>query len=312
MAELDERRRAIARWAEHHLGFMGRAPDHVAGFFAGFAAEPEVLAQPGNEAFAENAVTLYEFFRDNDVYVSYTIVPPQIDRSKPAHLQSPSDLYAGVVAERDDGVVIRGAQMLGTGTVFSDCLHLSTIHPLQPGDENHAVSLVVACNTPGLKIYPRRSYATNASSTFDYPLSSRFDETDALVVFDDVLVPHRQSHYATMSLQSKIYPRVLETLRELSGGGMIQLPASADDLMSEAAGADLRRYVQSPEVTAEARVKLLKLAWDAVGSEFGGRHAQYEKFYAGAPFIVKTRFSRNYDFDGAEGLVTRALEKYSL
>jgi 4-hydroxyphenylacetate 3-monooxygenase len=80
-----------------------------------------------------------------------------------------------------------------------------------------------------------------------------------------VFVPHRQSHYAAMSLQSQIYPRVLETLRELSGGGMIQLPASADDLMSEAAGADLRRYVQSPEVTAEARVKLLKLAWDAVG-----------------------------------------------
>ena len=405
--ELNERRGAIELWAEHHLGFMGRAPDHVAGFFSGFAAEPEVLAQPGNEAFAHNAVALYEFFRDNDVYVSYTIVPPQIDRSKPAHLQSPSDLYAGVVEERDDGVIVRGAQMLGTGTVFSDCLHLSTIHPLQPGDENHAVSLAVACNSPGLKIYPRRSYATTANSTFDYPLSSRFDETDALVVFDDVFVPweqifvykhlgavrdqwfetpahvfgnnqaqirflkklqfliglartitamngvaglppvqaqiaemavdaatyeglidaqiaraapnrngifvpHRQSHYAAMSLQSQIYPRLLETLRELSGGGMIQLPASADDLRSEDAGADIRRYVQSPEIDAEERVKLLKLAWDAVGSEFGGRHAQYEKFYAGAPFIVKTRFSWNYDFDSAENLVKRAMEKYSL
>ena len=86
--DLNRRRLAIARWAEHHLGFMGRSPDHVAGFFAGFAAEPEVLAQPGNEAYATNAVRLYEFLRDHDVYVSYTIVPPQIDRSKPAHQQT--------------------------------------------------------------------------------------------------------------------------------------------------------------------------------------------------------------------------------
>ena len=405
--DLRLRRGAIERWAQHHLGFMGRAPDHVAGFFAGFAAEPEVLSQTGNEAHAQNATRLYRFLRDNDVYVSYTIVPPQIDRSRAAHQQSPKDLYAGVVKERDDGIVIRGAQMLGTGTVFSDCVHLSTIHPLRPGDENHAVSLVVACNAPGLKIYPRRSYATIANSVFDYPLSSRFDETDSLVVYDDVFVPweqvfvykhlsavrdqwfetpahvfgnnqaqirfltklrflvglarritrmngveqlpqvqaqlaemavdaaayeglidaqiarakpnrngvfvpHRQSHYAAMSLQSRTYPRLLEILRELCGGGMIQLPASASDLTSERAGHDIARYVQSPGVSAVDRTKLLKLAWDAVGTEFGGRHAQYEKFYAGAPFIVKTRFSWNYDFARAEDLVEQAMAPYSL
>ncbi|MEC7303825.1 MAG: 4-hydroxyphenylacetate 3-hydroxylase N-terminal domain-containing protein, partial [Pseudomonadota bacterium] len=187
--ELHQRRGAIQRWAEESFGFMGRTPDHVAGFFAGYAAAPEVLARDGNEKFADNAVKIYEFLRDNDVYIAYTIVPPQIDRSKPAHQQNPPDLYAGVVEERDDGVIIKGAQMLGTGAVFADYIHLSSIHPLRPGDENHAISLIVPANAHGVKIHSRRSYSRAASSIFDYPLASRFDETDALVVYDNVFVP---------------------------------------------------------------------------------------------------------------------------
>ena len=50
------------------------------------------------------------------------IVPPQIDRSKPSHAQSDPTLYAGVVAERDGGIVLKGAQQLATGALFSDYL----------------------------------------------------------------------------------------------------------------------------------------------------------------------------------------------
>ncbi len=404
---LRERRRAIECWAEESLGFMGRTPDHVAGFFVGFAAAPNILAENGNNEFARNAVRIYEFLRDNDVYITYTIVPPQIDRSKPAHLQNPPDLYAGVVKERDDGVIIKGAQMLGTGSVYSDFVHLSTIHPMRPGDENYAISLIVPCNAPGVKIHSRRPYGRTAPSVFDYPLATRFDENDALVVYDNVFVPWEhifiykdtalcrdqwfrtpahilgnnqaqirfvtklrfltglaqritkmtgvwdnpavqarvaeiaiqaamyeglleaqiekakpdgngifvpdpQTHYAAMALQSQLYPAVLEILRELSGGGMIQLPSSVADFDTPEAGDDIRRYVQSPEMPAEARVKLLKLAWDAVGSEFAGRHLQYEMFYAGAPFIVKTRFLWNYDFDTPARLVDKALAGYDM
>ncbi len=404
---LRQRRAAIERWSEHSLGYMGRTPDHVAGFFTGFASAPQVLARDGNERFADNALRIYEFLRDNDVYITYTIVPPQIDRSKPAHQQDPADLYCGVVKERDDGVVIRGAQMLGTGTVFSDYVQQSTIHPMRPGDENYAISLIVPCNAPGVKIHSRRSYARAASSMYDYPLATRFDETDSLIVYDDVFVPwehifvyknldicrdqwfetpahiignnqaqirfvtklrfltglaqritkmnginamppvqgqiaeiavqvamyeglmdgqiakaqpnengvyvpHPQTHYAAMVLQSRLYPEVLEMLRELTGGGMIQLPSNVADFDTPEAGDDIRRYVQSPGWPAEERVKLLKLAWDAVGSEFAGRHAQYEKFYAGAPFIVKNRFMRNYDFDTSESLVDKALAGYDM
>ena len=404
---LNQRRAAIERWSEESLGYMGRTPDHVAGFFAGFAAAPQVLARDGNAQFADNALRIYEFLRDNDVYITYTIVPPQIDRSKPAHQQEPSDLYCGVVKERDDGIVIKGAQMLGTGSVFSDYVHQSTIHPMRPGDENHAISLIVPCNAPGVKIYSRRSYAGAASSMYDYPLATRFDETDSLVVYDyvfvpwehvfvyknldicrdqwfetpahilgnnqaqirfvtklrfltglaqritqmnginkmppvqgqiadiavqaaiyeglldgqiakaqpnanGVYVPHPQTHYAAMVMQSRLYPEILEVLRDLTGGGMIQLPSNVKDFETSEAGSDIRSYIQSPDWPAEERVKLLKLAWDAIGSEFASRHAQYEKFYAGAPFIVKNRFMWNYDFGTTERLVDKALAGYDM
>ena len=77
--ELAARRKALTKTSELTLGLMGRSPDHVAGFFAGYAMAPEVLAR-GGQQYADNAIKFYEFCRDNDIYVAYTIVPPQIDR----------------------------------------------------------------------------------------------------------------------------------------------------------------------------------------------------------------------------------------
>ena len=152
-ADLRARRLFSETWAEATFGLMGRTPDHVAGFFCGYAATPSVLAAGGRK-FADNVVAFYEQHARRPSLRSYAIVPPQIDRSKPAHKQSDPTLYAGVVKERDDGIVIAGAQQLATGGAISDLIHLSCIHPLQPGDENYANCLVVPVNAPGLKLYP--------------------------------------------------------------------------------------------------------------------------------------------------------------
>jgi len=79
--------------------------------------------------------------------------------------------------------------MLGTGSVMSDYVLVTVILPLRPGDEDYAISCVVPTAAAGLKLYPRRPYALGPTSVFDYALSSRLDETDSLVVFDDVFVP---------------------------------------------------------------------------------------------------------------------------
>lgn len=188
LEDIRSKRKASEIWAESTFGLMGRTPDHVAGFFCGYAAVPEVMGA-GGQQFADNVVAHYEHLRENHLWATYAIVPPQIDRSQPAHKQSDPTLYAGVVKERDDGIVVSGAQQLATAGIYSDILYLSCIHPLQPGDENYAIGVSIPINAEGLKLYPRRPFAAHANNSFDYPLTSRFDESDCFVVLDNVFIP---------------------------------------------------------------------------------------------------------------------------
>jgi 4-hydroxyphenylacetate 3-monooxygenase len=110
-----------------------------------------------------------------------------------------------------------------------------------------------------------------------------------------------------MALQSELNPRIVDMARELAGGAMIMLPSSIKDFENPESAADLERYVSSPNFTAKERVAVLKMLWDLVGSEFAGRHQQYEKFYGGASFLVKQNMYRSYDFARAGRLVDAAL-----
>jgi 4-hydroxyphenylacetate 3-monooxygenase len=400
-ADLKARRLFSQTWAEATFGLMGRTPDHVAGFFCGYAAVPEVFAAAGQQ-FGDNVVAFFEHMRDNHLYASYAIVPPQIDRSKPAHKQADPTLYAGVVKERDDGIVLSGAQQLATAGLYSDYIYLSCIHPLQPGDESYANGVMIPANASGVKLYPRRPFAEVASNTFDYPLSARFDESDCFVVLDNVFVPwehvfvyrdidicrdqwwktpshlygnhQAQTRYATklrfmiglakrmneltgldgnpavqiqmgelaalvsivenmllshettatidangilwpskmalysvMALQSELNSRMIEIIRELTGAGMITLPSSHRDFDNPDMRADIDRFMRSSTSDAESRVAVMRMAWDFIGSEFGNRHQQYEKFYGGASFLVKQNVYRNFDFASAKKMVDAAL-----
>jgi 4-hydroxyphenylacetate 3-monooxygenase len=400
-ADLRARRLFSETWAEATFGLMGRTLDHVAGFFCGYAATPRLFAAAGQQ-FSDNVVRFYERARDEHLYLSYAIVPPQLDRSKPAHKQSDPTLHAGVVKERDDGIVISGAQQLATGGVFSDYLHLSCIHPLQPGDENYANGLVVPINAPGLKLYSRRAFAREEMNAFDHPLTTRFDESDSYVIFDNVFVPwehvyiyrnleicrdqwwktpahlygnhqaqvryvtklrfmsglakrmnemtgndaqppvqivmgelaalvsvyesmllaqevaatidadgvlwpSRTTLYGAMALQSELNGRMLEIIRELAGSAMITLPSSRGDFDNPDMAHDIERYMRSGSMDARSRVALMRLVWDFLGSEFGSRHQQYEKFYGGASYLVKQNVNRFYDYARAKALVDAAL-----
>src|SRR5207237_7745861 len=77
-ADLRARRLFSETWAEATFGLMGRTPDHVAGFFCGFAATPRLFATAGQN-FADNLLAFYQHIRDNHIYLSYAIVPPQLD-----------------------------------------------------------------------------------------------------------------------------------------------------------------------------------------------------------------------------------------
>jgi 4-hydroxyphenylacetate 3-monooxygenase len=65
--------------------------------------------------------------------------------------------------------------------------------------------------------------------------------------------------------------------------------------------------MQSATTPARDKVALMRMAWDFLGTEFGSRHAQYEKFYGGASFLVKQNVNRIYDYARATALVDAAL-----
>jgi 4-hydroxyphenylacetate 3-monooxygenase len=117
--------------------------------------------------------------------------------------------------------------------------------------------------------------------------------------------------YASQVFQQAMYPALLNQIRGLMGGSLIQLPATVGELRAPGSAADMERYVRWPHASAHERVKLLKLLWDALGSEFGSRHLQYEMFYAGEPAAIQGREFRNFDWATAEALVDRCLASYN-
>ncbi len=391
--DLVARRTASTRLAEPTCGFVGRGPDHVASFFAGFVGAAEVF---GNQAGA--VVDYWRHMAAADQYLSYVIIPPSIDRARAASGAEPTQVR---MVDRDaSGITVSGSHILGTGTAVSDELFVSCIPPLRPGQADHALSFAVPIATPGLRVHCRRPFSA-ATSVFDAPFSSRFDETDAVVVFDEVhigwervfvagdieataaqfhataahtlgnlqaqirlmlklrfllglarrvveasgagdnpaaldsiaeiatlaatveahvyaaeyratldehgvLVPDKRYLYTTMARQSELYPRVLHLLRELTSSQVIDLPSSVDALDHP----DLVDHASSPDLDHEQRVKLYRLAWDVIGTEFAGRHHQYEMFYAGAPAVAKAHARRTWRFDEADDLLDRTLAQW--
>ncbi len=128
----------------------------------------------------------------------------------------------------------------------------------------------------------------------------------------DYFIPDGHTLYSAQVLTQQLYSQVINTLRELAGGGMIMLPSSVADFANEELRGLIGKTQQSPAASSEGRVKFFKLAWDAVGSEFASRHAQYEMFYAGATFVTKGHSFRTCDWDRCTSLVDRILDSYTL
>ena len=402
--ELVTRRKALQAWAHQSFGFMGRSPDHVASALIGQRMGIEVFTKHG-PARAAALADYVDYASRNDLFLTYVIVNPQADRSKDWGDQ-PEELVAQIVDEDTTGLTIRGAKMLGTSSIMANEVLVANLQPLKPGEEALAFSCALPMNAPGLRVLSRKSYEAHAVSIYDNPLSSRFDENDALLYFDDVKVPwdrvfvHRdtdmcraqfhdtpghifQNYQAQVRLSVKLkflvglahkiteaigttnmpqvreqlgalaahatvvesmvygmeaaggmrgefylpnrhmvyaahvttqdlYPRLINLIRDLAGGALIMLPSSFRDWTNPAIAAIIHKSQRSPNFSSDQRVKLLKAAWDAIGSEFASRHTQYEMFYAGARFVTTAHSYRTFDWAHARGMVDRLLSTYDV
>jgi 4-hydroxyphenylacetate 3-monooxygenase len=123
---------------------------------------------------------------------------------------------------------------------------------------------------------------------------------------------NRRYMYAALNWGTEMYSQLVDILRELSGGGVFQMPASVTVMHDPGLAQQFKTYWQTPQLPALDRVKLYKLVWDLVGSEFAGRHQQYEKFYAGASFIVRNHSYREAPWDEFHRVADELLASYDV
>ncbi len=185
--DVERRWRAEEFRAEATFGLMGRLPDFMNALVTDAAAAHTFLGQRESR-FGQNVLRYYEQCRDHDWCLTHTLVDPQIDRSRGPAEQADPEAALHCVRETDRGILVRGARMLSTLAPFSNELWVGPFYPRKRGEEPYTLCFAVPLDTPGLKFICREPY-DSSRSTFDRPLSSRFDEEDALAVFDDVLVP---------------------------------------------------------------------------------------------------------------------------
>jgi len=402
--EMVQRRKAMQAWAAVSYGFMGRSPDHLASTLVGQRMGIEVFEKHG----AERAKAVRDYFEEasrNDYFLTYVIINPQAERAKDWGEQK-EELVARIVDEDSGGITIRGAKMLGTSSIMANEVFVANLQPLKPGEEDLAFSCALPMNAKGMRVLSRKSYEAAAVSIFDNPISSRFDENDALIYFEDVKVPwervfvfrdadmcraqfhdtpghsyqnyqsqirlsvkirflaglaHRLTEaigttnipsvreqlgylaaqtsmvnamlagmeaegsmrgewyvpnkhfmYSAQVLTQDLYPRVVNTLRDLSGGALIMLPSSIHDFADPHIKKIIDVTQRAAKMGPEEKVKFLKAAWDAIGSEFGSRHTQYEMFYAGARFVTSGHSYRTFDWQGATGMIDGLMDTYQL
>src|SRR5499427_4333687 len=402
--EMVKRRKALQAWAALSCGFIGRSPDHVASTLVGQRIGLDVFEKHGHER-AKALANYFEEASSEDHFLTYVIINPQAERAKDWGEQA-EELVARIVDEDAGGITIRGAKLLGTSSIMANEVLVANLQPLKPGEEDLAFSCALPMNIKGLRILSRKSYEAAATSVFDNPLSSRFDENDALIYFEDVKVPwprvfvhrdtdmcraqfhdtpahayqnyqaqirlsvklrflcalaHRISEaigttsipsvreqlgflaahagtvgamlagmeaegtmrgewyvpnrhymYSAQVLTQDMYPRIINALRELAGGSLIMLPSSVWDFANPQLAKIIQTTQRAAQMSSDEKVKFLKLAWDAIGSEFGSRHTQYEMFYAGARFVTTGHSYRTFDWNSASGMIDVLLATYDL
>ena len=405
--ELRQQRDAIADWARLSYGWMGRTPDYKAAFGSVLGVVPEFYGK-----FADNASAWSRRIQEACLYLNHAIVNPPIDRNKP--VDQVRDVYVVVERETDAGIIVSGAKVVATNSALTHYNFVGQGSAQVMGENtDFALSFIAPMNTPGVKLICRASYELTSAATgapFDNPLSSRFDENDAILVFDKAFIPwenvliyrdpDRLKRWYTEGGFGRLYPmqgctrlavkldfltglltkaltctgalefrgvqaqlgevvawrnlfwgltdamvgnpdawqhgtmlpnwqalytyrvfapmayvQIKNIIEQTVASGLIYLPSSARDIQNPALNTYLERFVRgSNGIGSTERIKILKLLWDAIGSEFGGRHELYEINYAGSADEVRMQCLHQARASGAMkqmmGLVETCLGDY--
>lgn len=402
-------RDAIAQWARMTYGWMGRTPDYKASFQVALGSNPDYWGD-----YNINAVRWYQTIQNRCLFLNHAGINPPVDRNLPP--DEVGDVYVHVEKETDAGVIVSGAKVVATGSALT---HVNFVFQYGPSPikakKEFTLFAMVPMNTPGLKLICRPSYEMTAEvmgSPFDYPLSSRLDENDAVLIFDHAFIPwenvmlygniekanmfvplsgwpQRFEFHGCVRLAVKLdfmagmmlkavdatgakdfrgvqaqlgeiiawrnlfwaltdamartpdpwrdgvvepnfdygnayrvfatvaWPRVKEIIEQTVASGLIYINSNSRDFQNPEIRPLLDKYYRgSNGYSGVDKMKLMKLLWDATGSEFAGRHELYERNYAGnhENIRMETLFTAmaNGVADQCKDLVDRCLSEYDL
>ncbi len=377
--EVMAQRDAIAAWARITYGWMGRSPDYKAALLNTLGANADFYGP-----FADNARAWHKRGQEAVLYLNHALINPPIDRNRP--VEEVKDVYITIQKETDAGIYVSGAKVVATNSALTHYNFLGQNMGQEINDPSMVVMFIAPMDTPGIKMICRGSYEFAAAATgspWDYPLTSRFDENDAIFVFDNAFIPwenvfvHRdvqklkdfypksgfvnnytlqgctrlavkldfiaglllkavratgvesfrgvqvqigevigwrnlfwsltdamacnpqpwvdgtvlpniRASTAYRLFMTEAYPAVRAIVEKVVASGLIYLPSHARDFKNPDIDKYLKRYVRgSNNIDYKQRIKLMKLLWDAIGTEFGARHELYEMNYAGSHELVR-------------------------
>jgi 4-hydroxyphenylacetate 3-monooxygenase len=399
-------RDAIAAWARITYGWLGRSPDYKAAFLNTLGANAEFYGK-----FADNARAWYKRGQEAVLFLNHALVNPPIDRNKP--VEQVKDVYITIQKETDAGIYVSGAKVVATNSALTNYNFLGQNMGQEITDPAMVVMFIAPMNTPGVKLICRPSYELAAAATgspWDYPLTSRYDENDAIFVFDNAFIPwenvliHRDidrlknfypksGFFNGFTLQgctrlavkldfisallykaaratgveefrgvqaqigevigwrnlfwsltdamacnpepwvngavlpnsqgsatyrlfmTEAYPAVRNIVEKVVASGLIYLPSHALDFKNPEVDKYLAKYVRgSNGIDYKERIKIMKLLWDAIGTEFGARHELYEMNYSGSHELIRVFQLQQAQFSGRlkkmEALVDQCMADY--
>lgn len=390
--DLARKRVAYQYWADQTFGVMSRLSEYSRSLITGwFANRNEYKASYPD--FYNKIENYYTQSRNFDWLSTAAGHDPQRARSKSIEERKSGILH--ITRRNRNGVFVRGAKMIATAAPYVDELLIFSYHKRGENEREFANVFLVPVHSKGLHIVCRESFADERLE--DHPLSSRFDEMDAVLIFDDVFIPWERvlvhedpelswklridpassllsQHQTVVRLISKLegvaaignelaetagttdflhvkeklaeliiqletikallvtseqkakiyhgillpnqdalttarnlgtrfYPRALEILQQIGAGGLLQVPSTVDELNGRI-GPLLKEYYRGTDTSAEERTKLIKLAWDIIGSPLAARHELYERFYSGDP--VRTFAAKYQSYQNRQDLIDYA------
>ena len=400
-------RDAIAAWQRISWGWMGRSPDYKGCFIGTLGVNEDFY-----KGFEENARRWYRKAQEKTWFINHALMNPPVDRGLGA--DAGKDVFIRVVKEDEQGIYVSGAKVVATGSALTHFTFIAHVGQVMFQDPAFAPVFIVPTNAPGVKLLCRTSNEYRAAvlgSPFDYPLSSRLDENDAILVLDNVFIPwedvfiynnlqqanaynteagyleraslHGCTRFAVkldflvgtlakaleitgadkfhgvMSQMGEVIawrntfwalsdamaksaepwngmirpdphhagayrvisqlamPKIKNIIEQIVASGLIYLNSHADDFKNPHIQGYLATYLRgSNGKDAIERVKVMKMLWDAIGTEFGARHELYEINYLGSNdvtrqtnlFAAQSRGMLDYCKDFAQ----KAMDEYDI